>query len=91
MTFQIESRNPEGPSDNWDPSAIDGGSGANEFPSRESAEDMIPQLKALGPDWWDKEYRVTEIETGRGEVDGSHVTPAQMQDWRDFEWSGFED
>ena len=33
----------------------------NVFESREQAEAMIEQLKAIGPDWADAEYEVREV------------------------------
>ena len=35
---------------------------ANEFATRDEAEAMIPELRKLGDDWLDAEYRVVERE-----------------------------
>jgi len=56
--FQIEARDEK--SRMWDVGLVGVGAG-NEYATREEAEEMIPQLRTLGDDWLDAEYRVVEI------------------------------
>jgi len=59
--FEIQSRNLNHRYfTEWDPSAV--GRDGNEFETAEAAEAMIPELRKLGEDWADSEYRVVEIE-----------------------------
>jgi len=55
MKFKIQCRDSFG---NWDESVI--GPETQIFETREGAEAAITDLRTLGPDWTDAEYRVVE-------------------------------
>lgn len=59
--FEIQSRNLDHPSAaEWSAESV--GRCGNEFDTEAEAEAMIPELRNLGIDWADSEYRVVEIE-----------------------------
>jgi hypothetical protein len=66
VKYQIESRSTKDPQSDW---TAEIGAISNSFDTPEQAFSMIEDLKWLGPDWSDAEYRVGVIsESARDNV-----------------------
>lgn len=59
--FQIQGKGKYG---DWDPDYVSNDPAATNFTDEIAAYDAIPQIRAIGPEWADREYRVVEIHEG---------------------------